>query len=159
MQSTLTLEAVTKTVEMLDLHYWVSPDSDSVLVPFGPTDDHGGYAVSYRTNGHLLTSRIMPKDSEGLAEADPGAVLAMCAAWNATNHWPTAVVELLPRPVVVGDIAQLFAVAPPMEQLVASVELPLVQAHGFVRAVSKLVRAGGLSLDDEALAALLDDAA
>lgn len=159
MQSTLTLETVTKTVEMLELHYWVSPDSASVLVPFEPADDHGGYAVSYRVNGQVLASRIIPKDAEDLAHADPGAVLAMCAAWNATNYWPTAVVQVVPKPIVYGDIAQLFALAPPLQQLAASIEMPLIEAQGFVRAMSKLVRDGGLALDDEALAAFLDDAA
>ncbi|MEZ5246042.1 MAG: YbjN domain-containing protein [Acidimicrobiales bacterium] len=156
MQSPLTIETVTNTVEMLDLSYWVSPDSAGVLVPFGPTDEHAGYDVILEIDGNVLSSRIVPKDLEELAVADPGAVLAICNLWNRAHRWPTAVFEAVPRPFLLGNLNQHFAVAPTPEQLLASIELPLATGAAFVRFLVRLVGQGGLALDDEALSSLLD---
>ncbi|MCP3979056.1 MAG: hypothetical protein GY716_06945 [bacterium] len=156
MQSPLTIETVTNTVDMFDLSYWVSPDSTSVLAPFGPTDEHDGYDVILEVHGNVLSSRIIPKDLEKLAAADPGAVLAMCNLWNMAHRWPTAVFEPVPRPLLLGNVNQHFAVAPTPEQLVACIELPLATGAAFVRFLVRLVGQGGLALDDEALSSLLD---
>ena len=156
MESPLTIEKVTEAVELLDLNYWVSGDSTSVLVPFGSAKDHGGFDIIIEVETSVLSTRIIPKDLEDLVAVDPVAPLAMCNVWNMSHRWPTAVFEPIPRPFVRGDVNQHFVFGPTLEQLAASIELPLAIGSTFVRFVSQFVCQGGLTLNEADVVALLD---